>query len=164
MGRYITSDPIGLAGGVNTYEYALSNPLRNIDPLGLWSFNVGGYLGVGGGLSVAYSEGTLEVTGRLGVGIGAGLSFNPDGRPSPHAESCGSGHIARTTANVSADLSVGNLGLGRSFTGASGNAITTPYGGGYASDSAEFTGGRSIGFGFRGGATVGVEVGSYSNW
>jgi RHS repeat-associated protein len=35
--QFISSDPIGVAGGLNTYAYTDANPLMYTDPLGLWA-------------------------------------------------------------------------------------------------------------------------------
>ncbi len=45
IGRYITSDPIGLAAGINTYGYAYQNSIMNIDPRGLFVPQIAGGLG-----------------------------------------------------------------------------------------------------------------------
>ena len=38
MGRYVQSDPIGLGGGMNYFEYGLSNPTYRFDVFGLCAF------------------------------------------------------------------------------------------------------------------------------
>jgi RHS repeat-associated protein len=49
--RFIAEDPIGFAGGINLYAYAAGNPLRYVDPNGLWGVGVhgGGVAEVGAG-------------------------------------------------------------------------------------------------------------------
>ena len=41
-GRYLTPDPLGLAGGNNAYEYAGGDPLGAVDPWGLYTVYWGG--------------------------------------------------------------------------------------------------------------------------
>ncbi len=137
---------------------------------GGWSLSADryGYLGVlGGGGTIAYSGGTLEVTARVGVGYGGGVQYDPSGRPSPHASSSGAGWIARTTTSVGLDLGLGVMGFGGSTGFVTGNAVTTRVGGEYTTGSsflsAPFS--REGEFGFRGSASYyNFEFGFYLNF
>jgi len=44
LGRYTTPDPTGIEGGLNPYAYVNSNPLTNIDPLGLYESDIHYYM------------------------------------------------------------------------------------------------------------------------
>jgi RHS repeat-associated protein len=75
IGRYVQSDPIGLAGGINTYEYVGGNPVSTSDLLGLIpnpaeAFCVAGPNPVCAG-GVLIDVGTNLFAVLLGAGAGA---------------------------------------------------------------------------------------------
>ncbi len=130
MGRFISTDPLGIGGGPNLYAYCLGNPLSYIDPLGLCAASVATYgmivISGGGGLGIIAGEGgriyainfmtgdVHEYTyGALGVGLGFGVSANIE--------------VGALDMNSPNDIT--GWGLGVSAFAAAGDGVSAQYSG-----------------------------------
>jgi RHS repeat-associated protein len=69
LGRFISQDPIGFAGGLNLYAYCSNDPINFTDPLGL--YQTGSYLGDVGQIFAGYGDAlnpVNAVNGMIGLG------------------------------------------------------------------------------------------------
>ena len=86
IGRYLTSDPIGLAGGMNTYTYVEGNPLSWSDPFGLRASYcqrpLGDYSGQNGGGPPLFNHQFICVTLPDGT-VRCDSTNNPDNDTNP---------------------------------------------------------------------------------
>ena len=67
-GRFIQRDPIGIRGGLNVYVYVLNEPMRFVDPSGLFNLEEAGVGGLVGGIAGGIVGGPL--VGLVGIGAG----------------------------------------------------------------------------------------------
>lgn len=75
LGRYVQSDPIGLAGDINTYAYVGGNPILYIDPYGLWRWPDFGSLALPTPVPFVGVNISIDQNGNIYGGPGLGIGY-----------------------------------------------------------------------------------------
>ena len=165
VGRWTAKDPILFDGGDSSlYGYVGGSPLNAIDPHGLWSVTFGAYAGPGGQVTFGSSNGNGFLTGRVGLGVGGGFSYNPSGSlpGAPPNDPSQGGVVAACSVNASFNtgpLQAGvQLGAARNYNNGASSWLAPFSGNGRFSNG--WLGGGSI-WNLNANANVGAQITIY---
>jgi RHS repeat-associated protein len=137
LGRYTQADPLGFVDGPSVYGYAGQSPLMRVDPLGLWTLQIGfhgsatffGYQIIPqGGFGIAFDgQGNAGFYGFGGIGAGLGNSANA-GLSLQGSNACSIYDLQGRFSNVSLHGGAGFGGSFDAFQGKSDNGPVTGFG------------------------------------